>query len=234
MGYDMEKDRITWESDLADKQFFNLSYKFIRNLHDDEVPEIPKIKASIMLTADTWEDEEGDMDTKIGYIKGYLFDMYQLRGKYDLLTHYEIFEVEAELIQYYNSFFTKHGKIRSSNKKLLELDEQASSKFLIIHELQIDEPFRGKGIGLAALSQIIEEFGKDCQAIMIMAFPIQHSGKATQITPLGISSNEYTHEFLEDQASLFSYYSRLGFKRFGKTDIMGLSYKMLIPHFLAE
>ena len=94
---------------------------------------------------------------------------------------------------------------------------------LIINEVAIEATFRGKGLGLLAVSKTIDIFGDNCGLVAMKPFPMQFKNYLDPgwHPPEGVEDPEIA--FRAATKKLRSYWSRAGFRRVGGTNYYALS-----------
>ena len=110
------------------------------------------------------------------------------------------------------------------------VDEQFETGFgldlLIIHRVEVDAAYRGKGLGLLAVQAAIGSFSWSCGLVAMKPFPLQFTGWEDEAwqpeTPLpnGVTKEQAFHEA---SRKLERYWARLGFVPIKGTQLWGLS-----------
>ena len=95
---------------------------------------------------------------------------------------------------------------------------------LIINRVEVEPAFRRKGLGLLAVSRMIDIFGENCGLVAMKPFPLQFRGCLDPgwNPPEGIEDSEVA--FRDATKKLRSYWSRAGFRR-----VAGTTYYALPP-----
>jgi GNAT superfamily N-acetyltransferase len=91
---------------------------------------------------------------------------------------------------------------------------------LYIDKLEIEPPYRGRGIGLLVLLRLMRRYEEKCGLVAIKPYPLQYTN--TDIP-------ESSKEFKKDRKKLVLYYSRLGFKKIPNTDYHAFSLEFRLP-----
>jgi GNAT superfamily N-acetyltransferase len=91
---------------------------------------------------------------------------------------------------------------------------------LLIERLEIDPPFRGKGIGLFVLLKLMRRHQKNCGLVAIKPFPLQYEKTDTP---------KSDQRFKRDHKKLTQYYARLGFKKMPGSDFHVCSLEFKLP-----
>lgn len=78
-----------------------------------------------------------------------------------------------------------------------------SLNVLYLSKMEIEEPFRKRGIGLVVLKKMMQKWGEGCSLAVLKPFPLQHSGKDV----------DDDVQFKKDSGNLIHYYSKLGFRK---------------------
>ena len=88
-------------------------------------------------------------------------------------------------------------------RRLFHLGYFDSLNILLIARLEIEPPYRGRGIGLTVLSRLIKRWGKDCSLAVMKPYPLQYAGKDA----------DDTQEFKKAYRKLVQSYAPLGFTK---------------------
>jgi GNAT superfamily N-acetyltransferase len=92
---------------------------------------------------------------------------------------------------------------RPAIRRLFHLEPFDSLNVLLLARLEIEPPYRGRGIGLTVISQMIKRWGKGCTLAVMKPYPLQYVNKTA----------EATSEFKNTYQKLAQYYARLGFSK---------------------
>src|SRR6476661_2837200 len=57
---------------------------------------------------------------------------------------------------------------------IFDIEHKFSFNLLLLERLEIDPPFRGRGIGLIVLSKLIKRWGKAAALVVMKPFPLQY------------------------------------------------------------
>jgi GNAT superfamily N-acetyltransferase len=95
------------------------------------------------------------------------------------------------------------NEFRPAVQRIFDIDPWDSLNVLLLAELKIEPPYRGRGIGLTVISKMIKRWGKSCSLAVIKPFPLQSAGKDDGDTP----------EFKNAYRKLVRYYAPLGFTK---------------------
>jgi GNAT superfamily N-acetyltransferase len=90
---------------------------------------------------------------------------------------------------------------RPAIRRLFHLEAFDSLNVLLLAQLEIEPPYRGRGIGLTALSRMIKRWGKGCTLAVMKPYPLQYVEKEAEDTP----------DFKNACQKLVRYYAPLGF-----------------------
>jgi len=90
--------------------------------------------------------------------------------------------------------------------------------FLLIHRMEIEPEYRGKGVGLVVLLKVIKKWGRGCALAVIKPFPLQYE-----------DTEGREKELRRDRRKLINYYSKLGFVRIPGTEFYALSLGDRLP-----
>ncbi len=102
-------------------------------------------------------------------------------------------------------------------EEVTESFEPFSSDLLIIDRVEVDQAYRGHGVGLLAVRTAIECFGDGCGIIGIYPFPLQFTRGREPESP------DEEKSLCEARAKVAAYWERLGFQRVGATGVWALS-----------
>jgi GNAT superfamily N-acetyltransferase len=92
---------------------------------------------------------------------------------------------------------------RPAIQRLFHLEAFEPLNVLLLARLEIEPPYRGRGIGLIALSRMIKRRGKGCTWAVMKPYPLQFAAKDAEDTP----------EFKNAYQKLVQYYAPLGFTK---------------------
>ncbi|MFA6289398.1 MAG: hypothetical protein WC661_18615 [Opitutaceae bacterium] len=100
----------------------------------------------------------------------------------------------------------------------------AHADILLVHRLVVFPFARGQDVGLAALHRAIRDWESGCALVVLKAYPLQFESEAEE-SP---AWEAFGLENLSQDESLATrrlraHYERLGFRRIGQTDYLGLS-----------
>ncbi len=80
---------------------------------------------------------------------------------------------------------------------------------LIIHTIEIQPEYRGRGVGYAVVRWVIDALGHGCGLVALTPFPLQWTGRF----------HEDPEAAARDQAKIRKYWSGLGFRQVGNSDV---------------
>ena len=152
--------------------------------------------------------------------------MYGLMGTYSDDT--------AEV--YETLFDPRTDELRKDVKELL--GDVTFRNILVINRVEILPTYRGMGIGLAAIWNIIERHSAGCGIVALKAFPFQfrsgsRSGRLSFLeesdwnNKMGYDPHLSTMEFAHEK--LIFHLTKFGFKRIGDRGVVALSTSMQNP-----
>jgi len=110
-------------------------------------------------------------------------------------------------------------------KAVMKLFDDANSwdDLLVLDRLEIYPFARGQKLGLAVLSNAIDDWSSGCSLVVMKPYPLQFEYEAEK---RGYWQTLALSEFSQDKKKAFkrlqTYYSQLGFKRIGRTDYSAL------------
>lgn len=124
----------------------------------------------------------------------------------DLLRAYEEGEAPWEVLDCYDSSLAHFCTLVSAKTNLYkpsiqEIVGEHLGRLLVIGSVEIDQEYRGKGLGRAAVEIVCERFSNYCSLAVLKAFPIQWEGRVA----------EGPSQFRKDRAKLIAYYRGMGF-----------------------
>jgi hypothetical protein len=143
----------------------------------------------------------------------------------------------AEMAEVYQTLFDPRTDELGKDVKEL-LGDVPFRNILVINRVEILPAYRGMGIGLAAIWDIIQRHSAGCGIVALKAFPLQFSSgsRSGRLSFLEESDwnkkmrydpHSYTMEFAHEK--LIFHLMKFGFKRIGDTEVMALSTSMQIP-----
>jgi hypothetical protein len=94
---------------------------------------------------------------------------------------------------------------------------------LIISEVEVEPAFRGRGLGLLAVSRTIDVFGENCGLVAMKPFPLQFTNYLDPGWCPPDCVEDAKTAFQAATRKLRSYWARVGFKPVGGTDYCALS-----------
>ena len=114
--------------------------------------------------------------------------------------------------------------------------EPYSDDLVIIDRVKIEEPYRGRGIGLLAVRHALEIYGHHLGVAALIPFPLQFGGSNDPEfeLPPGVTDKEQARD--SALAKLRAHWSRLGFRQFDNTEIniRGMSRRLPDPKILLK
>ena len=137
----------------------------------------------------------------------------------------------AEMPEVYETLFDPHTDILRKDVKVL-LGDVTFRNILVINRVEILPTYRGMGIGLAAIWNIIQRHSAGCGIVALKAFPLQfrsgsRSGRLGFLEErdwnkkMGYDPHIYTMEFAHEK--LIFHLMKLGFKRISETGVVAFS-----------
>ena len=141
----------------------------------------------------------------------------------DDVSVFDVLDSYSQTIGYYDLFDPNSPDLSDHVINLLENDVFGSN-VLILDRLEILPKFRGKCAGLAVMSEMIRRFSAGAALVAIKPFPLQFEPAPASDdekewrTDLGLAKLPKAKGIATKK--LFDYYSRLGFRRFGRTPFM--------------
>jgi len=140
----------------------------------------------------------------------------------------------AEMAEVYETLFDpRTDELRRDVKELL--GNVPFRNILVIDRVEILPAYRGMGLGLATLWDIIQRHSAGCGIVALKAFPFQfrsgsRSGRLSFLEEsdwnkkMGYDTHSYTMEFAHEK--LILHLMKFGFKRIGDRGVVALSTSM--------
>ena len=177
-----------------------------------------------------WKQERGTVagrfDASYIYVDNSLVDGVKL---YDVMD-----TCSAETAEIYETLFNPHtAEIREDVKEIL--GDVTFRNILVVNRVEILPAYRGMGLGLATIWNIIQRHSAGCGIVALKAFPFQFrpggwSGRLCDLEEsdwnrkMGYDPYSYTMEFAHEK--LIFHLMKLGFNRIGETGVVALSTSM--------
>jgi GNAT superfamily N-acetyltransferase len=95
------------------------------------------------------------------------------------------------------------NEFRPGVRRKFRIGRWDSLNVLLISQIKIEPPYRGRGIALAFVSRVIKRWGKGCTLAVMKPYPLQYCGEDAEDTP----------EFKSAYRKLVRYYAPLGFAK---------------------
>lgn len=187
-----------------------LCFEFGVTIHlsdqDDWEQDHTEMRSDITLVGYEGESDEGKAE-KIGYV-----EVWHIEGSRAYDNGLDIVELcdvaDQELYDYARSIYAS-GTIDDAI-----CETPLSQDILVLHRMEIDKRFRGKGYGLAIAKGICERLGYHCGAILIKPAPLQFSEISKKP---GWQEKYDTSEYPSDEktatAKLQKYWAKLGLRK---------------------
>jgi len=143
----------------------------------------------------------------------------------------------AEMAEVYETLFDpRTDELRTNVKELL--GNVTFRNILVIDRVEILPAYRGMGLGLATIWDIIQRHSAACGIVALKAFPFQfrsgsRSGRLSFLEEsdwnkrMGYDTHSYTMEFAHEK--LIFHLMKFGFMRVGDRGVMALSTSMQNP-----
>lgn len=163
-----------------------------------------------------------DGEEIVGDVTGYIIQADRLIDANESL--YEACDsMDQTVANYFAVFYNRHtGHFKKSIVKRFDCDLGRS--LLIIDRMEIDPRHRGRDVGLAVVRRAIDLFSPGCGLVALQPFPMQFGARSDDGA---WKDRMVTERFGQDKESSFQmlrqYWSRLGFRRFGKTEYYALN-----------
>ena len=161
-----------------------------------------------------------DVQVSLGKVDVFLIKVSNALSKGENL--FDLFDLKQELLDAGSAIFDF-----CSNDFLPSVTKAFPSEWLIypdgdimlIHRIGISPLLRGQQLGLSVLAKVIEDFSAGCSLVVTKPFPLQFE--------MGIEASSEWHNLAlasfsknkkESSKKLSKYYSKLGFKKLGRSD----------------
>ena len=151
---------------------------------------------------------------------------------YDVMDAYS-----AEIAEIFETLFNPHtDELRKDVKELL--GDVPFRNILVINRVEILPAYRGMGLGLATMWNLLRRHSAGCGIVALKAFPFQFrdggwSGRLSDLEEsewnkkMGYDPYSYTMEFAHEK--LIFHLMKLGFKHIGATGVLALSTSIQTP-----
>ncbi|MFC3816641.1 hypothetical protein [Lysobacter sp. GCM10012299] len=139
-----------------------------------------------------------DYATPIGAMSMYIAD---LEAAVDAgVSPFDVLDgVDSSLAHFCELLTTRTGWFRPALERFTGVEV---CRLFVLGTLNIEQPYRGHGLGLQAIRLACDGVGQGCELAALKAFPIQWEGRV----------DEGPTKFARDRAKLVRYYQRAGFK----------------------
>ena len=194
--------------------FLTLEYASRRVLVGDQEPDrFVNAKSGVILA------DIDDKEQPIGEFECSVVDVDSAWGQEAL---WDIFDASSSaLAEVFDVLYEKGGpQLRPPVTKLVEdmLDGDILFNQNVLHlsRLELQEPYRGLGLGLRAIEGILRAESASFGLAVLKAFPLQYNK--------GVPVSERQKEFKRDTRKLMKHYEQLGFRAIARTPFM------VLPH----
>lgn len=138
-----------------------------------------------------------DVDKSVGHISFHVVDL--LGASEDGVSAWEVLDcLDGNLAHFCNLIDVGTDCFKPRIEALCGVP---IGRILVFDRLEIDEPSRGKGLGLQVIQMVVDRLGGDCCMAVLRAFPLQWEGRV----------RENRVAFRRDRAKLSKYYRAAGF-----------------------
>lgn len=138
-----------------------------------------------------------ERDVAIGTISMYVVDL--LAAAADNVDPFDVLDaIESDLAHFCSLLSARTGEFRPKVSDVAGID---LGRVIVLNRMEIEEPFRGNGLGLQAIRTACNGIGQGCDLAALKAFPVQWEGCV----------DEGPGRFARDRARLVRYYQRAGF-----------------------
>jgi hypothetical protein len=219
--------------------FFTVDYAIHRPLYSDYLEFYHnRITGSILLDEVSLEVDEQRPDVKVGSFTGYILDLGDgTDAGYEM---FDLFDSCSDTRDFHAFVFVDDEDAKEVdgieydiNPRLVELfDIDWVNRILILHTVEIEEAYRGFNLGLAVTTQIIRDFGRGCDLVMMKAFPMQYSGDMYEKDQAGEYTKTVKQDFLTGQKKLIQHWCQLGFQPIDDSGILALTQRCFEPYYL--
>jgi len=161
------------------------------------------------------------------------FVVYYLDIAGALTAHYPLFDVMDALqvtTDYWSALLESDGRLRPELERLVG-DPPFDLNLLILDRLELLPAYRGRGLGLRVLCEMIRRFSPGAGIVAMQPFPLQFQNRRGEVEtdpwrrslklPGGVKRSALQ--------TLRRHYAKLGFVRVPKTDLMIRSTEWPLP-----
>jgi hypothetical protein len=183
------------------------------------------------------ETDELQPTIKVGSFTGYILDLGDgTDAGYEM---FELFDLCSDTRDFHSFVFVDDEDAEEDdigydiNPRLVELfDIDWVDRVFILHTVEINEAYRGFNLGLAVTTQIIRDFGRGCDLVLMKGFPLQYSGDVYEKDEAGQNTGTVKQDFLTGQKKLIQYWCQLGFQPIDDSGVLALTQRSFEPYYL--
>lgn len=144
---------------------------------------------------------------------------------------FDVFDTYSHTVGYFEALFGRNFPEFSNRvTKLFDFDVFGNN-VLILDRIELLPKYRGKGLGLKIMRHMMRRFGAGAGIVAIKPFPLQFehevSGEDKWRAKLRLAELPKNERLATKQLS--GYYSKLGFRRIGRTPYMVANTSWVIP-----
>jgi len=164
-------------------------------------------------------DDGGENEVLVG--KFGLFYVDIRRASSAGVALFDVCDTDSTTIGYFESlYFPAEPHLNRRASSLLQYDTPAGN-LLIIDRLEVMPKFRGRGIGLRVMAEMIGRFGAGASVVAIKPFPLQfETAGSVDGWCASLELNRLPRSIRSATAKLRDHYASLGFVRVPRTPYM--------------
>lgn len=205
--------------------FLSLRYSETQETSNDLSRFIRHMDGRIVVTA------EDDHEHEAGLFTATLVDAMSVMD--EGVSVFDVFDTSSSLFEHYLALYDgRTNDFKRSALTAAGCDYAPITNLLSIDRLTLYPEYRGRGLGLVALSEIIRRHRFSSGLIALKPFPLQfeyqNPGRDDQERQR-LKLNDFALAQEQATAKLRRYYGRLGFKRAPRTEYMVLSPDAALP-----
>ena len=197
---------------------FYVNYDFTSQLQTGRFSDLYQYISEINGEITVYDGQPFSGSESVGKVKLFLihFDLAFSEG----FNPSDIFDCEESVLYIMEHIFNFK---KSDFKKETGKVKLPRPNILIMDRLEILPKYRGKGLGRVVIKDIVNKIGNTCKIIALKAYAPQHEASFENDewrSEMKLSSFENDQKKAQDK--LENYYQKMGFIKFGKTDILTL------------
>jgi GNAT superfamily N-acetyltransferase len=147
--------------------------------NDDPSGYVYQYRGEILDYEDEAEDDEvgsGEPNVKVGKIEAFYIDRVRIIDKGHSF-YVAMDDISSDTRECYEALIDQEsGDWKEEVAALIGENALIRDNILLINRLEIEERFRGRGIGAKVAHEVIGTFGSQCAVIVCKPFPLQYKG----------------------------------------------------------